>query len=240
MTRGALSIVPVLFLVTACSDGPTEPGEVFIEGYVTWLEVGSAVQGAVVSATTGTLVCGTDFVFGGETCSTRTDLVSSDTTDFEGYYRLVTRKCVDVRVRVPSYQRDQIVGDEHEDVCGGQQLDMQVRLRDPRVIIRGTVTSVDGAAIGGVRVSIYSKIDAGQALDYVFTNSFSGGAYSVAATCEGVLYVQATCSETTSQFVEDCNGWMDSERIPVTSDCPAPGEDLLHDQVDFVLDPISE
>ena len=115
------------------------------------------------------------------------------------------------------------------------------------MIISGYVTSsVGGARIGGVQVGVYSATDAAEPIAVDHTNpwSYPGygsmGEYSISVDCEEVLYVQATrCLESQYEWL-NCTDWRDSERVPVTSDCPGRGSPAVTHRVNFALDPISE
>ena len=113
-----------------------------------------------------------------------------------------------------------------------------MRLREPVLTIWGNVTSsVDGVGIAHVRVGVYREIDSEESIAFDYTVGRSYYIYSV--PCEEVLYVQARCIEG-PYWSNSCTGWGDSERVRVTSDCPAPGTSAVVQTVDFVLDPISE
>ena len=112
-----------------------------------------------------------------------------------------------------------------------------MRLREPVLTIWGNVTSsVDGVGIAHVRVGVYREIDSEESIAFDHTR---GGYHIYFVPCEEVLYVQARCIEN-FYWSHSCTGWGDSERVPVTSECPAPGTPAVVQTVDFVLDPISE
>jgi len=244
MVRSVLGSAFLIFFLASCGDSPTGPSRVaWIEGHVVWAEDGSPVEGVVVSAYGRSYGCSTDWVFGGESCAWSSNLEARDTTDSGGYYRLsYGGGCVNVSLSsVPGYeyQSDLLVGVEHYQVCGGQ-LDVQLRVRDPRLIISGTVTSsIDGAAIGGVTVEVYGGNASEQPIGTAITTNAPTAPYAVTVTCEEVAFVRARCLPTGNPYLT-CAGWEDSERIRITSDCPAPGEDLLHDHVDFELAPTAQ
>ena len=171
MTRGALSIALLLFVVTACGEGTTEPEAVgfTVEGFVTLVEDGSSIQGASVRATR-TWCKAVDLDF----CRDVTEVYDSAETDSKGYYRLTFPSgCVDIWVSRPGYIPSGPVpyvyctpGNSHPNASsdgGEQRVDLQMRPQEPTVIISGYVTSsVDGARIGGVQVSVYSETGAAE------------------------------------------------------------------------------
>jgi hypothetical protein len=235
MKQSTLSVVLLLLSLAACSDGPTEPREVFVEGFVADVEDGSPIQGASITATrTWCVAVDLDF------CRNETKTYDSAETDSTGYYHLSypASGCVDIRVSQAGY-----VALEDAEVCslgGEQRVDLTMRLRDPFLRIRGSVkSSIDEAVIEYSTVGVYREIDAEERIASDVTNW--AGRYDIRMDCEEVVYVQARCVDYRNLPNLGCRDWRDSERVPLTSDCPERGstENVAH-YVNFVLDPISE
>lgn len=246
MTRGALSVVSLLFVVSACGDGPIGPEEqsspeVIIEGYVTSSPDGSPLQGATVRATIReSYSCDIDF------CSYRTVTMGSAETDNAGHYQMVLPTgCVDIQVsKIGFIQTGEVPlryctpGTSFDPPSDGLRVDLRMRPQEPTVVIQGRVTSsVDGSEIYGVHVGVYAESDEDRPLTWDPTSVY--GDYSLSLGCQEVLYVQAECVETPFPYT-NCTGWKDSERLPIRSECPGPGSPAVQHRVDFVLDPVSE
>jgi hypothetical protein len=240
MKRSALGIVLPLLLLTACS-GPTEPEGFTVEGFVTLIEDGSPIQGVSITAKR-TWCKAVDEIF----CRDVTETYDSAETDSRGYYRLTLPSgCVDIRLSKPGHiQSGQFPhvyctpGSSATHPSAGSRVDLQMRLREPVLTIWGNVSSsVDGVGIAHVQVGVYREIDSEERIAFDYTHGPSYYIYLV--PCEEVLYVQARCIEGI-YWSHSCTGWGDSERVRVTSDCPAPGTPAVVHRVDFVLDPIPE
>lgn len=255
MTRGALSIVPLLFLLTACGDGTTEPetAPVTVEGFVTSIEDASPIQGTSVRASR-TWCKAVDLDF----CRDVTETYDSAETDSKGHYRLtIPSGCIDIWYSKPGYTQSGpyphvycTPGNTHPDAStgdGDQRVNFQMRPLEPTVIVWGYVTSsVDGARIGGAQISVYSETDAAEPIAEDHSDGITypqrsyRGEYRISVDCEEVLYVQATrCLESQAEWL-NCTDWRDSEHVLVRSDCPGRGSPAVRHRVDFVLDPISE
>ena len=247
-------IVPALLAVVACETSPAEPtgpetARVTVEGFVTSIEDGSPIKGASVTARSEYCKA-VDLDF----CRTVVNTYSAE-ADSTGYYRLTLPSgCVDIRVFKPGYTQSGpnpyvycTPGSSVTHPSASSRVDLQMRPQEPTVTIWGYVTSsVDGARIGGVQVGVYSETDAAEPIAVDHTKAFSyppdisKGKYSISVDCEEVLYVQATrCLESPGEW-SNCTDWRDSERVPVTSDCPGRGSPAVGHRVDFVLYPISE
>jgi hypothetical protein len=188
-------------------------------------------------------------------CRTVVETYGSAETDIRGYYQFtLPAGCVDIRVSKPGYIQSGPVpyeyctpGSSLTHQSEGFRVDLQMSPLEPTVVISGGVTSaVDGTTIGGAQISVYSETDAaepiavGQTAGISYPPNSSRGRYSISVDCEEILYVQATeCQESRYDWL-NCTGWVDSERVPITSDCPERGSPAVRHHVDFVLDPISE
>lgn len=243
MARGAVGLVFLWGLFSACGDGAVAPEEqsspeVIIEGKVTSFQDGSQLQGVAVLATRReSYNCDIDF------CSYRTVTIGSAETDAAGYYRMsLPSGCVDIRVSKAGYIQSGTVplryctpGTSVDPPSEDLRIDIQMYPQEPTVIVEGRVTSsIDGNPVWSVRVGLYTENQGGtqltgEVVDY-------GGYYSLSANCEEVLFVQARCLESPFPYA-NCTGWEDSERVAIRSECPGPGSPAVSHRVDFVLDP---